>query len=173
MTPKITPVTEKDLATLHTLSIQTFTETFGRYNTDANMSSYLATSYAPDQLKAELTNSDSDFVFLHVNGQLAGYLKLNQGAAQSDDMGKDYLEVERIYIKSAFQHSGLGRTLITYAEEQAEKKHLTKIWLGVWEHNENAKAFYQRLGFHQTGAHDFFLGDEQQTDFIMEKELAN
>ena len=46
-----------------------------------------------------------------------------------------------------------------------------KIWLGVWEKNENAIAFYKKMGFVQTGAHSFYMGDEEQMDFIMTKTL--
>jgi len=46
-----------------------------------------------------------------------------------------------------------------------------KIWLGVWEKNENALAFYNKMGFVQTGTHFFYMGDEEQTDIIMMKTL--
>lgn len=46
-----------------------------------------------------------------------------------------------------------------------------KIWLGVWGKNENAIAFYKKMGFVQTGVHSFYMGDEEQTDFIMTKIL--
>ncbi|MNO08194.1 Protease synthase and sporulation negative regulatory protein PAI 1 [compost metagenome] len=45
------------------------------------------------------------------------------------------------------------------------------IWLGVWEKNGNAMDFYKKMGFVQTGAHSFYMGDEEQTDFIMTKAL--
>jgi len=43
------------------------------------------------------------------------------------------------------------------------------VWLGVWEKNINAIAFYKRLGFYEDGRHPFKMGDELQTDFIMKK----
>ncbi|MNL75746.1 Protease synthase and sporulation negative regulatory protein PAI 1 [compost metagenome] len=46
-----------------------------------------------------------------------------------------------------------------------------KIWLGVWEKNENAIAFYNKMGFVQTGVHSFYMGDEEQMDIIMTKTL--
>ena len=120
----------------------------------------------------ELTDPDSTFYFLIQDGQLAGYLKLNVNDGQSEPMGPDYLEVERIYLKPSFQHLGLGKTMITFAEKQAIQAHKSKVWLGVWEHNENAKAFYHRLGFEKVGAHTFYMGDDPQTDFMMSKTLT-
>ncbi|GAY79036.1 negative regulation of sporulation, septation and degradative enzyme [Sporolactobacillus inulinus] len=45
------------------------------------------------------------------------------------------------------------------------------VWLGVWEKNEKAIAFYKKFGFVQNGAHSFYMGDEEQTDFIMKNPL--
>ncbi|MDF2902615.1 MAG: spermine/spermidine-N-acetyltransferase PaiA, partial [Bacillus sp. (in: firmicutes)] len=47
-----------------------------------------------------------------------------------------------------------------------------KVWLGVWEKNENALTFYKKMGFVQSGAHSFYMGDEEQVDFIMTKTTA-
>ena len=45
------------------------------------------------------------------------------------------------------------------------------MWLGVWEYNPKAIAFYETLGFKVIGAHSFFMGEEEQTDLIMSKQL--
>lgn len=55
--------------------------------------------------------------------------------------------------------------------EIAKEGNKKKIWLGVWERNENAIAFYQKMGFVQTGSHSFYMSDEEQVDFIMTKTL--
>jgi diamine N-acetyltransferase len=86
-------------------------------------------------------------------------------------MGKESLEIERIYIKKEFQKHGLGKLLFNKAMEIAGKRNKKKIWLGVWEKNENAIAFYQKMGFVQTGTHSFYMGEEEQIDFIMTKTL--
>lgn len=105
------------------------------------------------------------------NDEVAGYLKVNTGAAQSEPMGDEALEIERIYILEKFQKHGLGKQLFNKALEIAQEGGKGKIWLGVWEKNENAIAFYERLGFVQTGSHSFYMGDEEQIDFIMSKTL--
>jgi hypothetical protein len=37
--------------------------------------------------------------------------------------------------------------------------------------NERAITFYKKMDFVQTGAHSFYMGDEEQIDFIMTKTL--
>jgi ribosomal protein S18 acetylase RimI-like enzyme len=41
------------------------------------------------------------------------------------------------------------------------------VWLGVWEHNPRAIAFYRKFGFEVVGEHAFMLGQELQRDLIM------
>ncbi|MEG0629162.1 MAG: hypothetical protein RR492_08970 [Enterococcus sp.] len=48
---------------------------------------------------------------------MAGYLKLTIGDAQTEAVDPKGLEVERIYIRNAFKHQGLGRQLSDYAFE--------------------------------------------------------
>ncbi len=96
---------------------------------------------------------------------------MNPDDAQSEEMGNESLEVERIYIKSSFQKHGLGKYLLNNAIEIAIAKNKKNIWLGVWEKNENAIAFYKKLGFVQAGSHSFYMGDDEQVDLIMIKTL--
>lgn len=171
MTIQIRKCTLEDVETLRSVAIETFTETFSEYNTPENMKLYLDTSFNLQQLKKELTNKNSQFYFVYVEGELAGYLKVNLDDAQTEEMGNDSLEIQRVYIKEKYQKSGLGKLMVSKAEEIAKENNKNKIWLGVWEKNENAIGFYEKIGFIQTGDFTFYLGDEKQTDYIMTKEL--
>jgi ribosomal protein S18 acetylase RimI-like enzyme len=123
------------------------------------------------QLEKELSNSSSQFFFVYFNDEAAGYLKVNTDNAHSEEMGDESLEIERIYLRNKFQKHGLGRYLLKKAMEIAMERNNKKIWLGVWGKNENAIAFYKKMGFVQTGAHSFYMGDEEQMDLIMTKTL--
>ncbi|NLD32069.1 MAG: GNAT family N-acetyltransferase, partial [Trichococcus flocculiformis] len=129
-------------------------------------------AYDPEKLKEELSTAGSTFYFLYDGEELAGYMKFNVDAALTEEMGADSLEVERIYIRPAFKRRGLGKYLIDKAIEIARAQGKQLIWLGVWEHNVNAIAFYEKMGFVRTGSHSFFMGEDEQTDFIMTKKLG-
>lgn len=161
----------EDSRKLQEISYETFSETFKHQNSLENMNAYLERAFNLKQLEKELSNISSQFFFVYFNNEVAGYLKINTNDAQSEEMGDESLEIERVYIKSKFQKHGLGKYLLNKAIEIALECNKKKIWLGVWEKNENAIAFYQKMGFVQTGAHAFYMGDEKQTDFIMTKEL--
>ncbi|WP_208589877.1 GNAT family N-acetyltransferase [Gracilibacillus suaedae] len=171
MTINIRQCTFEDLYKLQELSSETFNETFKHQNSPENMNAYLEKAFNLKQLEKELSNVFSQFYFVYFHNEIAGYLKINTNDAQSEEMDDDSLEIERIYIKSKFQKLGLGKHLLDKAVELAIAKNKKIIWLGVWEKNENAIAFYKRMGFVQTGIHSFYMGDEEQTDFIMRKTL--
>ncbi|GLI04595.1 spermidine/spermine N(1)-acetyltransferase [Paenibacillus tyrfis] len=171
MTITIKKCAFEDLRKLQEISYETFDETFKDQNSPENMNAYLERAFNLKQLEQELSHSSSQFFFVYCNHEVAGYLKVNINDAQSEEMGDESLEIERIYIKSKFQKHGLGKYLLNQAIEIALECNKKKIWLGVWERNENAIAFYEKMGFVQTGAHSFYMGDEEQIDFIMTKTL--
>ncbi|WP_203248781.1 GNAT family N-acetyltransferase [Sporosarcina beigongshangi] len=171
MTINIKICTLEDSRELQEISYETFNETFQHQNSPENMNAYLERAFNLKQLEKELSNPSSQFYFIYLNNEVAGYLKVNTNEAQSEEMDNESLEIERIYIRYKFQKHGLGKCLLNKAIEISIESKKSKIWLGVWEKNENAIAFYKKIGFVQTGAHSFYMGDEEQTDLIMTKTL--
>ena len=171
MVINIKKCTLEDSRELREISHETFNETFKHQNSPENMNAYLEKAFTIKQVEKELSNPSSQFFFVYFNNEVAGYLKVNTDDAQSEEMCDESLEIERIYIRNKFQKHGLGKSLLTKAMEIAMERKKNKIWLGVWEENENAIAFYKKKGFVQTGAHSFYMGDDEQVDLIMTKTL--
>jgi len=171
MTVEIKKCTLDDLKTLHNLSVETYTDTFGEYNTEADLNDYLDKAYNNTELKKELTNSNSMFYFAFYDGKLAGYLKLNVLDAQSESIGDESLEIERIYIRKQFKRLGLGTKLLNFGIAKAEGLNKQSVWLGVWENNFPAQKFYQKMNFVRYSEHKFIMGESVQTDYILKKEL--
>jgi ribosomal protein S18 acetylase RimI-like enzyme len=169
MTVNIKKCTFEDLHKLQEIGAETFNETFKDQNSSENMKAYLESAFNIKQLEKELTNPLSQFFFVYFNHEIAGYLKVNTDEAQSESMGAESLEIERIYVKKKFHKHGLGKYMLNKAIEIAMEHHKEKIWLGVWEVNENAIGFYNKMGFVQTGVHSFYMGEDEQRDLIMTK----
>lgn len=171
MTINIRKCSLEDVLMLQEISIETFHDTFKDQNSPENMKAYLDKAFNINQLEKELSNSLSGFFFIYKDEELAGYLKVNTGDAQSEKKDDESFEIERIYVRTIFQKQGIGRYLMNKAIDLATGLGEKTIWLGVWEKNPNAIAFYNKNGFVKTGAHSFYMGDEQQTDFILTKTL--
>jgi len=169
LTIDIRKCTLEDLTLLQDISVGTFHETFKDQNSTESMKAYLDRAFNLNQLEKEMRNSSSEFYFVYYNGEIAGYLKVNTDDAQTEMVGHASLEIERIYVKGRYQKHGLGKLLLNKAMDIALARHKRNVWLGVWERNENAIAFYKKMGFVQTGSHSFYMGDEEQRDYIMTK----
>lgn len=165
---KFIQCTTNNVATLQQISRETFYDTFVGTTPEKDMADFLDKAYAEEKLVAELGNPQSTFYFLRNDKeQVVAYLKINVGDAQTEVMGEDTLEVERIYVRKAYQKQGLGKLLMNEAFKQAELKHKKNVWLGVWEHNTNAIAFYEKKGFQKFSEHAFVIGDDTQIDWLM------
>ena len=164
--------TLQDLDDLCRISIETFYQTFADTNTTENMTAYLEAAYNAEKLYKELSNPDSSFFFLYVNERLAGYMKINEYPSQTDINDSDAIELERLYILKDFQGAGLGNDLMNHVISIANEGGKKYVWLGVWEHNERAKRFYNKHGFYRIGEHSFTVGDDVQTDYVMRNDLS-
>ena len=169
---KIRAAGQADLSLLQAISIKTYRDTFAAASSEADLSDYIERAYNSEKLQAELENADSSFYFVEAEHAVAGYLKLNRNGAQTDLQAAAALEIERIYVLEAMQGYRLGQCLLDKAVEQARLYQKEYIWLGVWEHNEKAQAFYQKNGFYRIGEHAFAVGSDLQTDWLMRKDLG-
>lgn len=160
-----------DLDELQSLSLSTFSETYRHLNDPIQFDLYLQKAFSKEQLSTELKNTDSFFYFIQIDSKNVGYLKLNIGKAQSESREDHYLEIERIYLQQEYQGLGFGVKLLHKALEIAKMKSKATIWLGVWEKNPDAIKFYEKMGYRKSGTHTFVIGEERQTDFVMEKKL--
>jgi len=165
----IRKVETTELDTLIQFSRQTFYEFFAHLNDPLHFEAYTAVHFAPEKMLGELTNPDSGFYFALVGDEIAGYIKLNVNAAQIEFKEEKGLELERIYVSGEHHGKRIGKQLLQFAIQTAIDKQKEFIWLGVWEHNPKAIAFYRHHRFEVCGSHDFILGEDRQTDLLMKK----
>lgn len=167
----ITPVGIIDVLELQNISRTTFSQTFSAHNSPADMEAYLNSSYSIEQLSAELNNPNSEFYFAKEGNAILGYLKINVGDAQTELKDLNAFEIERIYVDEAFLGKKIGQLLFNKAIDLATTKKSSYVWLGVWEENHRALAFYNKNGFVPFDKHIFKLGNDEQTDIMMKLEI--
>ena len=147
------------------LAIRTYYETLAALNTPENMEEYLRRAFAREKLSRELSDKNSMFFLLRSDDKPAGYPKVNEAPSQTDVNDPASLEIERIYVSGEFQGEGLGRYLMEHAIRMAAARKKKYV-------NEKAIRFYKRNGFCRIGTHSFVMGEDEQTDYIMRKELS-
>ncbi len=160
MTPVyIRIATMDDLPQLQVVGRQTFYETFAAGNTEENIRQYLEDGFSVAKLTAELMDPNSSFYLAFDNETAIGYLKINTGSAQTEFQEGKAIEIERIYVLKAFHGHLVGQQLYRKAMAIAAEKGAEYVWLGVWEENPRAIAFYKKNGFVEFDKHIFMLGN--------------
>ena len=133
------------------------------------MARYLASSFSPTQIKAELGDPKITFLLAYDVENPIGYAKLRDSHKPDCVTGSKPIELVRLYIDQSVIGQGYGSRLIKACLAEADSKGFQTIWLGVWEKNNRALKFYQKWGFVNVGRHDFILGNTIQNDLIMER----
>ncbi len=157
-----------DAGLLSELGARTFSETFAADNTPENMAAYLAVAFNPEQQAAELAAPHSSFQIAEANGVAIGYSLLRSGNVPEGVTGAKPIELVRLYVSRESLGSGVGAALMQACIDEARQRGFDTLWLGVWEHNTRAQAFYRKWNFHDVGTHVFQLGDDPQTDILMQ-----
>ena len=167
----ITAVRPSDVDQLLSLSRKTFYDAFEHLNNPEDFEAYTSKAFTREQLLSEIENPNSQVFFAIINEEPVGYIKLNYRDAQAEFQESDGVEVSRVYVLASQQGKKIGNQLLDFVIDKATKDGMKYIWLGVWEHNHDAQRFYARNGFEPCGSHEFWVGNDKQTDILMRKEL--
>ncbi len=164
--------TVDDAELLAEIGARTFSETFAADNSPENMTAYLASSFSLEKQAEELADPHSLFLIAEAAGVAVGYAMLRAGDVEEGITGDNPVELVRLYVSRESLGSGLGAALMQACISEAKKEGNETLWLGVWEHNTRARAFYRKWNFREVGKHVFHLGDDPQTDLLMQRSTA-
>ena len=176
MTIRIRPATPVDAACLTHLAATTFRETFARDNTPEDMASYVAQAFTPGRQAAEIGDPDGAVLLAEHRSdggaaELLGYAHVVAGPPPGAVRGPAPVELKRLYVARAWQGQGVAHALMVAALDAARARGARTVWLGVWERNPRAIAFYRKYGFARVGEHTFVLGADAQTDWLLARTL--
>lgn len=81
--------------------------------------------------------------------ELAGLIRAcyRETAAGRLHAGRRIVVIDELVVGSGFRRRGIGRALMTAAQDWAASKGAEAVELRVYEFNEAARAFYERLGY--------------------------
>lgn len=164
--------TDADAANLAAFGARTFAATFAPHNTAEDLAAFLGTAYGEAQQRREI--GDPSFInLLCEDGSLVGFAQLRRGPAPACVTGESPIEILRFYVDPALHGRGIAARLMDAALSAAHDSGARTIWLGVWERNARAIAFYLKYGFVHVGDQPFLLGSDLQTDWVMVRAVAS
>ena len=171
MSVTIRRATTEDAELLSELGARTFTETFAVDNTVENMDAYLADSFTPTKQLTELADPNTIVKIAEDDGVAVGYSMLSSNKTPDEIKVERAIELVRLYVSKDCIGKGVGAALMSDCLKQAGDLGFDSVWLGVWENNHRAQAFYRKWEFEVVGKHVFKLGDDAQTDFLMQRKV--
>jgi CTP:molybdopterin cytidylyltransferase MocA/ribosomal protein S18 acetylase RimI-like enzyme len=174
---RIRPATLDDAAALSRLGAATFRETFEGENTPEDMSRYLADAFNEERQAAEIADPEGAVLLAEHPRQagepeLVGYAHVVSGAVPEAVRGPAPLELKRLYVARPWQGRRVAHALMDAAIDAARARGAQTLWLGVWERNPRALAFYAKYGFVRVGEHTFTLGADVQTDWLLARPIT-
>jgi ribosomal protein S18 acetylase RimI-like enzyme len=169
--PSIRIATAADAEMLTEFARRTFYDAFAPMNSPENIEAYMSQNFTLQKFSEQLADPRAIFLIAEIETTPVAFAKLYDGKVLDCVGGFAPVEIERFYVDRQFHGKGIAQTLMQACFDRARQSGHGTIYLGVWENNHRAIAFYRKCGFDVVGSHAFQLGDETQNDFLMERRL--
>lgn len=158
-----------DAEELAILAERTFRKTFQEGNTQEDMELHCQASYSTDIQLKEILRQDWITLVCEYDSKLIGYAQLRWEEFPPCVNSLRAGEILCLYVDDPYHGKGFAQELMRKCFAEFETMGSDVVWLGVWEHNLRAIAFYRKLGFSEAGEHIFQVGSDPQRDIIMKR----
>lgn len=162
---------EQDAKALAAFAEKTFRDTYTRFNTPENMESHCEKSFGERIQLAEIRDAGRESWLAEIDDQLASFAQLILDAPCPSMSNARGIEILRFYVDSNHHGKGLAYDMMKQLVNRSAALGADVLWLGVWDGNPRAIAFYKKCGFAHVAYKTFELGTEVQRDFVMCRDL--
>jgi len=156
-----------DAPALAAFAERTFVETFAADNDPRDMETFVERTYGVAQQTAELADPGVTTLLAHRDGRLVAFAQIRRHVPPPCVSDAAAIELRRFYVDRPAQGTGAAQLLMTAVFDAARAAGARHLWLGVWERNARAMAFYRKCGFTDVGSQPFVLGSDHQNDRVM------
>ena len=163
--------TPADAASLADLFERTFRSTFAEATSSEDMDEHCRNSYSAAIQGAEIRDPGRVTLVCESEGNLVGCGQLRRGTPPACVQASAPVEIQRLYVDARWHGKGIAQGLMDALLEAAARLGADEVWLGVWERNPRAIAFYAKNGFAMVGEHVFVVGSDPQRDLILARRI--
>jgi diamine N-acetyltransferase len=156
-----------DAEALSAFATRAFTDTYAQFNTPENMRAYLSDSYGEAHQRRELSDPAMTTVVAEDDQGIVGFAQVRKKETPACVTQPHAAEIYRFYVDRRAHGAGVAQRLMQETRQAARELGAHHLWLGVWERNPRAIAFYTKEGFTDIGTQTFKLGDDPQTDRVL------
>ncbi|HEX7638404.1 MAG TPA: GNAT family N-acetyltransferase [Burkholderiaceae bacterium] len=170
--PHLRPATTADIESLCALGARTFRATYAEMSDPAEVDDYARTHFTPAKVSAWLAAPGACTVIASTGQGDAGYAHLRHAPVPACVADRTAMELSRLYLLPSAQGRGLGAALLHRMLDEAAARSAHSIWLGAYDRNLKALAFYEARGFRRVGTHDFEFGGRVYADPVLVRPVA-
>ncbi|MGB7739438.1 MAG: GNAT family N-acetyltransferase [Steroidobacteraceae bacterium] len=162
-----------DAAGLAAFAARTFAEAFGDDTGADDMQAHLAATYGPDLQARELVDPAVITLLALQDSRIVAYAQVRWNEAPPACVTLPAaVELQRFYADRSMRGTELTLRLMQRALDAARELGGRYAWLGVWERNARAMAFYRKAGFDEIGCTHYVVGADRQTDRVFLASLS-
>lgn len=165
------PADAADAAALAELGGRIFWDTFAPDNDLDQLARHIAATFTVERQAAELADSNIHYLIADAEGTAVAFAMIEATTPEGIGSGSAVF-LHRFYVDRAWHGRGIAQQLLAAAEAHARSLGGERLRLTVWERNHRAIAFYCKTGFVDVGTTPYLLGDDLQTDRVLEKSLV-
>lgn len=164
----IADATAADAALLAELGARTFRDSFAKDNTADDMRAHLESSFSTQRQLDEINDPDVDTLLMReAGGAAVAFAQVRTGKGADGVPASGSIELWRFYVDREWHGRGLAHDLMNAVKARGRERGAATMWLGVWERNARAQAFYAKHGFRKVGRKVFVVGSDPQTDDVL------
>lgn len=167
----IRSATSADAPALAQFAERSFRDAFASMNAASDMDLHCRRHYGEAIQAREIGEADRVTLVAEEGGVLSAFAQLRRDPPPPFVNGPVPGEIQRFYVAREFHGSGLATSLMQACFTNLYAGGARTAWLGVWERNPRAIAFYRRLGFVEVGEQRFLLGTDLQRDLVLARPL--
>lgn len=159
----IRSATTEDIELIRELTFQVWPQTYANILSKEQIDYMLDMMYSPQSLQQQMENG-AQFIIVYEMEKPVGF-------ASYQEIKPAMYKLHKLYVLPSQQGKGTGRLLVEYICSVITEKKATALQLQV-NRNNNAKTFYEKLGF--AVVEEIVLdigGGFIMDDYIMEKKL--
>ena len=168
----IRPATVDDVDTLCRLGAATFRETYRTISDPREVDEYADEHFTATKVTAWFSRPCARTLLAFVSGSPVGYAHVRSAKVPACVSDRRAVELSRLYLLASAQGTGIGGALIEAALGAIAALGGQTVWLGAYDRNVKALAFYARRGFVQVGTHEFEFGGQVYADPVLTRRVT-
>jgi len=153
-----------DIPLIRELTFRVWPQTYAGILSQEQIDYMLEMMYSETSLNKQMTEDGCQFIIVYEDGNPVGF------ASYSEEEARRW-KLNKIYVLQNQQGKGTGKYVINFIIEEIKKQNANSLFLQVNRYN-NAKAFYEKLGFTEIDFINLDIGNGYfMNDYVMEKKL--